>query len=77
MYNKESAQFIDLNASTELAGAVSVKQSQQIDFICLFLYPLQTLFVMGYTVFTLSVCASVRASVRACVRLSVRNVLFF
>ena len=36
MYNKKSAQFIDLNASTKLAGVVSVKQSQQIDFVCLF-----------------------------------------
>ena len=33
------------------------------------LYPPQTLFVVGYTVFTLSVCASVHPSVR--------NVLFF
>ena len=45
------------------------------------LYPPQTLFVVGYTVFTLSVRASVRACVRACVRPcvrpSVRNVLFF
>ena len=30
----------------------------------LLLYPLQTLFVVGYTVFTLSVCPSVRVSVR-------------
>ena len=36
MYSKKSAQFIDLNASTELAGVVFVKQSQQIDFVCLF-----------------------------------------
>ena len=36
MYSKKSAQFIDLNASTELAGVVSVKQSQQIDFVFLF-----------------------------------------
>ena len=36
MYSKKSAQFIDLNASTELAGVVSVKQSQQIDFVRLF-----------------------------------------
>ena len=36
MYSKKSAQFIDLNASTELAGDVSVKQTQQIDLICLF-----------------------------------------
>ena len=35
MYNKKSAWFIDLNASTELAGVVSVKQSQQIDFVFL------------------------------------------
>ena len=35
MYSKKSAQFVDLNASTELAGVVSVKQSQQIDFVCL------------------------------------------
>ena len=35
-YSKKSAQFIDLNASTELAGVVSVKQLQQIDFVCLF-----------------------------------------
>ena len=34
--NKKSAQFIDLNASTELAGVVSVNQSQQIDFVCCF-----------------------------------------
>ena len=36
--------------------------------ICTFLYPPQTLFVVGYTVFTLSV----RACVRPCVRPSVR-----
>ena len=36
MYSKKSAQFIDRNASTELAGVVSVKQSQQIDLVCLF-----------------------------------------
>ena len=36
IYNKKSAQFIDLNASTKLAGVVSVKQLQQIDFVCLF-----------------------------------------
>ena len=36
------------------------------------LYPPQTLFVVGYTVFTLSV----RASVRACVRLSVTFCFF-
>ena len=36
MYNKKSAQFIDLNASTKLVGVVSVKQLQQIDFVCLF-----------------------------------------
>ena len=35
------------------------------------LYPPQTLFVVGYTVFTLSVRPSVRASVRPCVRPSV------
>ena len=35
MYSKKSAQFIDLNASTKLAGVVSVKQSQQIYFVCL------------------------------------------
>ena len=36
MYSKKPAQFIDLNASTESKGVVSVKQSQQIDFVCLF-----------------------------------------
>ena len=36
MNNKKSARFIDLNASTELAGVVSVKQLQQIDLVCLF-----------------------------------------
>ena len=36
MYSKKSAKFIDLNASTELVGVVSVKQLQQIDFVCLF-----------------------------------------
>ena len=36
MYSKKSAQFIDLNASTELAGVVFVKQLQQIDFFYLF-----------------------------------------
>ena len=36
MYSKMSAQFIDLNASTELAGVASIKQLQQIDFVCLF-----------------------------------------
>ena len=36
MYSKKSAQFIDLNASIELAGVVSVKQLQKIDFVCLF-----------------------------------------
>ena len=39
MYSKKSAQFIDLNASTELAGVVSVKQLQQIDFVCFFASP--------------------------------------
>ena len=33
---KSQLNFIDLNASTELAGDVSVKQTQQIDFVCLF-----------------------------------------
>ena len=40
--------------------------------VSIYLYPPQTLFVVGYTVFTLSVRASVRASVRP----SVRNTLF-
>ena len=36
MYSKKSAQIVDLNASIKLAGVVSVKQSQQINFVCLF-----------------------------------------
>ena len=32
----QSAQYIDLNAHTGMAGVVSIKQSQQIDFVCLF-----------------------------------------
>ena len=41
------------------------------------LYPPQTLFVVGYTVFTLSVCACVRVCVRLCVCLSVRPSVTF
>ena len=51
MYNKKSARFIDLNASTELAGVVSVKQSQQIDFVCLFFFLLQMQQLTFYCVF--------------------------
>ena len=36
MYSKNLPQFIDLNASTESAGVIFFKQSQQIDFVGLF-----------------------------------------
>ena len=49
-----------------------LKLLAKVSFDCNFLYPPQTMFVVGYTVFTLSVRACVRPSVRP----SVRNALF-
>ena len=53
------------------------KESRWSKATCTFIIPPQTLFVVGYTVFTLSMCACVCACVRRSVRPSVRNVFFF
>ena len=62
----------DLDCMSELLGWHLVFENLEHLQHKISLYPPQTLFVVGYTVFTLSV----RASVRACVRACVRNVLF-
>ena len=67
--------YIDLLAS-DLCNIINTtmvwKKFKSILSFCYLLYPPQTVFVGGYTVFTLSVRPNERPTVRMCVR----NVLF-
>ena len=49
-------------------GVMYVNDNMSLYHVSRSLYPPQTLFVVGYTVFTLSVCACVRTCVRPSVR---------